>query len=503
MWAATAWSRFRRLPGWAQVGAWLALWPILLALLVMSGPRIGVARPVSAGGLLLAGLLVVAMLISSLSEPPDLVIEDALAAPADAAGADADERTEPEPPPEPDVAGPAEADPDDAETAEPEPADEPEVETTSSVVDGELEVHFLDVGQGDATLLQHADATILVDTGRHQASDVLPSLQAAGVDDLDLVVITHPHADHIGQFDQVLGAITVSEVWWSGSTTTSQTFGRALAALERSDAAYEEPRAGDTALIGPLEVEVVNPPAGVALGDLHDANLALRVTFGEVRFLFTGDAEASTEARMVSRWVGSLAADILQLGHHGSNTSTTSGFLDAVDPTVAIYSASAGNQYGHPHAEVLDRLGSAGVDVYGTAVHGTVTVTTDGRDWTISTQRSGTAPTAGDRASSSGAGSEGRSSARSSGGSGPAPSPSPTPSPSAAPPASSACEPGQVDINRAGADELQRIIHIGPDRAEQLPGLRPFRSVQAMDRISGIGPARLQEIIAQGVACAG
>jgi beta-lactamase superfamily II metal-dependent hydrolase len=259
-------------------------------------------------------------------------------------------------------------------------------------------VHYLDVGQGDATLLQHADATVLIDTGRHQGSEVVPALRAAGVETIDLVVVTHPHADHIGQFDQVLDSFTVTEVWWSGSTTTTQTFDRALAALERSDAAYEEPRTGDTALIGPLELEVINPPAGTALDDLHDANLALRVTYGEVRFLFTGDAEAATEARMTARSAATLDADILQLGHHGSRTSTTPAFLAAVDPAVAIYSASTGNQYGHPHGEVLDRVLAAGVEVFGTAVHGTVTVTTDGDDWTIATQRAGT-PVAGDATS--------------------------------------------------------------------------------------------------------
>jgi competence protein ComEC len=346
-------------------------------------------------------------------------------------------------------------------------------------------VHYLDVGQGDATLLQHADATVLIDTGRHQGSEVVPALRAAGVETIDLVIVTHPHADHIGQFDQVLDSFTVTEVWWSGSTTTTQTFDRALAALERSDAAYEEPRTGDTALIGPLELEVINPPAGTALGDLHDANLALRVTYGEVRFLFTGDAETATEARMTARSAATLDADILQLGHHGSRTSTTPAFLAAVDPAVAIYSASTGNQYGHPHGEVLDRVLAAGVEVFGTAVHGTVTVTTDGDDWTIATQRTGT-PVAGDATSAGGSAAD---------------SDADPPASASPAPASGRCEQGQVDINSAGVDDLQRIVEIGPDRAQQILQLRPFPSVSAMDRISGIGPARLERIVAQGVAC--
>jgi competence protein ComEC len=477
---AALWGRYRALPTGVQAVGW-----VLLALSLLVGA--GASSP--------------GVVIADVPETPAGAASAGSdgASPSDADPAPGDERSSgpgPDPAPAPDLeagsgsgSGPAETeDGDTAASAAP---------GATATLDGDLEVHFLDIGQGDATLLKHAEATILIDTGRHQASDVVPSLTAAGVDAVDLVIVTHPHADHIGQFDQVLDRLPVREVWWSGSTTTSQTFGRALTALERSDAAYEEPRAGDTALIGPLEVEVVNPPAGVGLQDLHDANLAVRVTYGEVRFLFTGDAEAATEGRMVSRSGATLDADILQLGHHGSNTSTTAGFLAAVDPAIAIYSASADNQYGHPHAEVLDRLATAGVEVYGTAVHGTVTVTTDGRDWSVSTHRSGT-PQPGARPSSNAS----RDGNRSSGG--PAsPSPSPTTSASPSAPSSDACGPGQVDINRAGADELQRIIHIGPDRARQMPGLRPFASVRSMDRISGIGPARLEDILAEGLACAG
>ncbi len=252
-----------------------------------------------------------------------------------------------------------------------------------------LEVHFLDVGLGDATLLRHDEVAMLIDTGNWQRSDLLPLLEDHGVEGLDLIVVTHPHADHLGQFDQVVDQLEVAEVWWSGSETTTQTFERALTALEDSDARYEEPRTGDSTTLGPLDIEVVNPPEDVDLDDLHDAGLAMRVTYGDVALLFTGDAERATEARMVRESTESLEADVLQLGHHGSDTSTTSDLLEAVDPAVAVYSTSENNPYGHPHAEVLDRLEDAEVSVYGTPVHGTVTMATDGNDWTIRTEREG------------------------------------------------------------------------------------------------------------------
>ncbi|TVR34501.1 MAG: MBL fold metallo-hydrolase [Nitriliruptor sp.] len=284
---------------------------------------------------------------------------------------------------------------DDEDPSEDEPSDEPEPEPETETgsepeaaedapLNGSLEVHYLDVGQADATLFIHDEVTVLIDTGDWQRSDVTGYLDALGVDRLDLLVVTHPHADHIGQFDEVMAAVEVDEVWWSGSVTTTQTFERAVAALEESTAAYEEPRAGQSTTLGPLLFEIVNPPDDVDLDDLHDASLSFRISYGEVRFLFTGDAEASTEQRMVDTAGEQLDADILQLGHHGSSTSTTAPFLDAVGPQVAIYSASEGNQYGHPHDEVIERVQGAEIELYGTPVNGTVTVTTDGSDWDIS-----------------------------------------------------------------------------------------------------------------------
>lgn len=277
-----------------------------------------------------------------------------------------------------------------------EAAETPSARALAAAADpsGDLEIHFIDVGQGDATLLVAPDATVLVDAGRHDRSDVVAYLRSQAVSAIDVVVVTHPHADHLGQFDEVVDAFDVDEVWWSGATHTTQTFERALEALERSGAAYQEPRAGDSTAVGSLLFEFVNPPSSVALGDLHDSGLAFRVTYGGVRLLFTGDAEAATEARMVATAGSQLPADIYQVGHHGSGTSTSVALLPAVSPSVAVYSAGAGNSYGHPAPAVVDRLGAAGTELYGTDRHGTVVITTDGRTWRVATARHGTADTA-------------------------------------------------------------------------------------------------------------
>jgi competence protein ComEC len=248
-------------------------------------------------------------------------------------------------------------------------------------------IRVLDVGQGDAMLLSHPDVTVLVDTGRFDRSDLVPLLRGLGVARIDLLIVSHPHADHIGQFDRVMGAFEVAEVWWSGASTTTRTFERAVAALEASDARYEEPRAGQTTTVGPLGIEILHPAAGDSLRDLNDSSLALRFTYGEFRLVTTGDVERAGEARMTARFPDLLAADVLRLGHHGSSTSTTAGFLAAVAPSVAIYSAGADNRYGHPHDEVVARVVGSGIALYGTDRNGTVTIVTDGTTFDVRTER--------------------------------------------------------------------------------------------------------------------
>ena len=454
------WWRFRAWPIWVQVLLWSVLWPVLGAFALLARPQKAAWQLVAAVVL----LVVVAPAWAVAWIAPQAAGERVAAAEGPDGGVDE----------EPISSG--------------EPGDGGS-EPASGAVAGDLEVHFVDVGQADATLLLHEEVAVLIDAGHWQRSDVVPYLRDQGIAELDLVIITHPHADHIGQFDQVIDAFDVTEVWWSGSQTTTQTFSRAVDALDRSGALYEEPRAGDRTSIGPLSFDILNPPVGTDLSDLHDASLSITITYGEVALLFTGDAEAATEQRMVSAAVDGLRADILQLGHHGSSTSTTAPFLSAVDPAVGIYSAGSGNQYGHPHAEVIDRLQAADVETYGTDVHGHVIVTTDGSSWTVTTDRSGSVPAV---PAPDGSGDEAR-----------APPGSEEAPDEEAPATSEGCEPGQVDINSAGVEELEQIVHIGSTRAQEMIGLRRFANVDSMTRISGIAAGRLADIKQEGLACVG
>lgn len=331
---------------------------------------------------------------------------------------------------------------------------------------GELLVHFIDVGQGDATLLQGPDFTVLIDAGRHDQNDVVPYLKSVNVKSIDLLILTHPHADHIGQAVNVLKSFKVDEVWMPGSEHTSRTYEELLDIILESDVSYNEPRAGERYRIGSLDIMVLHPDK--LIGDLNEDSIAVKAKYGDVKFVFTGDAEKRSEETMVKSG-RDLRADILHIGHHGSNTSSTQAFLKAVNPDVAIYSAGEGNPYGHPHEEVIQRLLDMKIKVYGTDVHGTIIVKTDGRTYDISTEKSGSIKNPGKDDGDKDGDNE-------------------VPS-------------GCININTASFEELQQIIHIGPDRAHQIIELRPFNSLDDLLQVKGIGQSRLQDIKAQGLAC--
>lgn len=320
----------------------------------------------------------------------------------------------------------------------------------------------MDVGQADATLLQFADEgkmrNILYDTGDWNRTDVIDYLHQQQVTNLDLLIISHPDADHIGQMAKIMQSLDVGEVWMTGNENASNTFQKAIEAVLDSDATYEEPRAGDQFDIGPLAIEVVHPKK--ITGKANEESLSVKFTYGELSFLFTGDAGKADEQEMIDR-KHNLHATILQLGHHGSDTSTSTAFLQAVKPEVAIYSAGADNTYGHPHQEVLSRLQKADIPVYGTDESGNIIVTTDGKNYTLETEKDQ--------------------------------------DPSKEVNGNQDC----IDLNQATAEALQQIVHIGKARAQDIIKERPYHSIDDLLQVDGIGEKRLNEIKQEGKACIG
>lgn len=341
------------------------------------------------------------------------------------------------------------------------PEDVDDDDAHSEPPEGDLVLRHFDVGQADATLVQAPDATILIDAGDWQRDDVVPHLESAGVGAIDLLVLTHPHADHIGQVPEVLDAFPVSEIWMSGWEHDTRTFEDVLSAALNSHADYVEPRAGDTERIGDVRVHVLSPEEPLA--DIHD-NIAVRLEYGAFSAIYTGDAESGHEAEMIGR-DAELGADLLQLGHHGSNTSSSREFLEAVDPEVAVYMAGEDNQFGHPHTEVVRRVGEMGIPLYGTDVSGSIAIQSDGEEFEIlgGVENVASAWKGGDRAF-----------------------------------ARAEC----VDLNGAAEHELEAIVHVGSERAAEIVHLRPFEEVADLADVSGLGSSRVNDIKEEGLACA-
>ena len=251
-------------------------------------------------------------------------------------------------------------------------------------------VYFLDVGQGDSILIRAGDSAMLIDAGVRGAGDAIEAdLEALGVDALDAVVATHPHADHIGAMDQILEDYEVGTFYMpvlpDDQTPTTATYERMLDVLlekqvpvERVTAGMEIPAPAD------MKFEVLSPRTSDAWNEVNDYSAVLRFTCGEVSFLLTGDAEVPVEAILIEE-NAPLSAAVLKCGHHGSATSSSMPFLRAVNPEIAVISCGADNGYGHPHDETLKNLAALGCTVLRTDTDGTVAVVTDGERYTAHT----------------------------------------------------------------------------------------------------------------------
>ncbi|WP_255472942.1 MBL fold metallo-hydrolase [Planomicrobium sp. CPCC 101079] len=332
---------------------------------------------------------------------------------------------------------------------------EPEKQTAQKQQAGGLKVHFIDVGQGDSTLLEMEGYTMLIDAGDWNSTDAVDYLEKQGIQKIDIAVGTHPDSDHIGQLADIINNFDVGEVWMSGNESTSDTFIETLEAIDSTGIDYYEPRSGEVFDLGDMKIEVLYPET--ATGKANEESISFRLSYGDIRFVFTGDSGIKEEQTMIDSGID-LDAEILHLGHHGSNTSTGNAFLKAVSPEIAIYSAGADNSYGHPHAEVLAAAENAGAEVYGTDVNGTVIIETDGKTYSVSAERNGLVKEGKNRC---------------------------------------------IDLNAASSAELQEIEGIGPAFAKDIIEERPFRTIDQLTEIKGIGPAKLKNIKEQGLACLG
>jgi beta-lactamase superfamily II metal-dependent hydrolase len=256
---------------------------------------------------------------------------------------------------------------------------------SSTPVEGQMQVHVIDVGQGDAILLTTPDGNMLIDAGDNieKYEQALKNyLNTLNIKTLDYFVLTHPHADHIGGADMILKNYTVKTVIMPDKAATSGVYESVLDALEENGADLMLAEQGQTFSLGALNCKILAPLKEYS--DANDMSIVLRATFGEVSMMFTGDAEGNEEGHsekdIVAKYPASeLKCDFLKVGHHGSDTSTSPAFLKAVSPKIAAISCGTGNKYGHPVQSTLDALSAAGFKTYRTDLSGSLVFVCDGK----------------------------------------------------------------------------------------------------------------------------
>jgi competence protein ComEC len=252
-----------------------------------------------------------------------------------------------------------------------------------------LRVTFFDVGQGDAILIETPGRNrILIDGGPdsvvlEKLSENLPSWDRT----IDLLVLTHPDSDHVTGLIHVLSNYKVENILWTGVLKEDVVFKKWQELVEKENARIFTAKAGQKIIAPGTDAEILFPFESLEGEQVKDANnlsVVLKLYFGEISFLFTGDIYESTERKLVEKGID-IDSDILKVGHHGSKTSTCEEFAREVLPEVAVISAGKDNNYGHPHKETLDTLGKYDITIFRTDLQGDIKIISDGKNYGIST----------------------------------------------------------------------------------------------------------------------
>lgn len=250
-------------------------------------------------------------------------------------------------------------------------------EDTSEEV-SELTIHFIDVGQGDATLIECENEYLLIDAGNNDKGTLVQNyLMKQGVETLDYVIGTHPDADHIGGLDVAIYKFDCETIILPDVEKDTKTYEDVISAIDEKGYKITAPVVGETYALGSAEFTIIAPNDTYA-SNANDNSIGILLQNGDNRFLFVGDAEEDAEDDILNNGINILA-DVYKVSHHGSKTATTDAFFAAVSPTYAVISVGEENAYGHPDAEILNKLREAGVEVFRTDEQGTIVATSDGK----------------------------------------------------------------------------------------------------------------------------
>lgn len=256
------------------------------------------------------------------------------------------------------------------------------IETQESVAwqEGYLYVDVIDVGQGDSIFVKTPNGfTMLIDAGDSDAYDAIKEvLEANNVEKLDVLVATHPHADHIGSMKKIYEEYGAEKIYMPKAVTTTATYKNLLTAISNNNQKITTAKAGlSIDLDSSIHMQILTPQ-DKTYDDLNDYSVVIKCIYKNNSVLFTGDATENVEEEMLTNYSGELKSDVLKVAHHGSRGSSSSEFLEKVDPTYAIISCGIDNSYGHPHSETLDRLNTINAIVKRTDESGSIEFVMDG-----------------------------------------------------------------------------------------------------------------------------
>ena len=265
-----------------------------------------------------------------------------------------------------------------------------ETETSEEIA---YEIHFIDVGQADCALIISGKDSMLIDGGNTSDSQlIIDYLFSEGITELDYVICTHAHEDHVGGLGDILDIFTVTKTVFAPETGSStKCYGNFLEAVGNQNMTITTPEIGYSFDFGDGTVLFAGPVTE-SYSDLNNTSLVTKITFGETSFLFTGDAERESEADIINYGI-QLGVTVLKVGHHGSENSTSYPFLREIMPEIAIISVGADNDYGHPTDAVLSRLRDADVKVYRTDMQGHIVISGNGSNYTVTTEKNSDAQT--------------------------------------------------------------------------------------------------------------
>lgn len=245
-----------------------------------------------------------------------------------------------------------------------------------TVREEELSVYFIDVGQADSILVINKDEAMLIDAGNNEDGQAVVSfIKEKGIAKLNYVIGTHPHEDHIGGLDDVINSdIEIENVFMPKIQTNTKTFEDVLDAVENKNLSITAPNKGDNFKIGESNCQVMTDSI-LDKNNLNLSSIVIRLEYGNNSFLFMGDSEEENEKTMI--WP---KTDVLKVGHHGSNTSTSESFLNQVRPDYAVIMVGKSNNYGLPKEKIIERLKNVNAQIYRTDEMGTIKITSDGNN---------------------------------------------------------------------------------------------------------------------------